>query len=102
MSEYTQQAEDFLAKTNTTMTAQYLGHWPRLGEWSTSQWQVTFTRQGRKPFTLTFSQSLNASWAYNDDDHRITPVKGLPFRLTQKIIRKHQKSIVLALTLLNQ
>lgn len=65
-SEYDIQAEAFLAKTNTTMTTQYLGHFPRLGEYATSQWQVTFTRQGRKPFTLTFSQSLQNSWDYQD------------------------------------
>ena len=88
MNEYTKQANDFLAKTNTTMTAQYLGHWPHLGEWSTSQWQVTFTSQGRKPFTLTFSQSLAESWSFINMDRNKGGVhqkqKGLPPALNQK------------------
>ena len=86
MSEYTQQADNFLANTNTTMTAQYLGHWPCLGEWLTSQWQITFTRQGvNKAFTFTFSQSLQASWDYMDTGNGIgwRKHKGLPSNLRQ-------------------
>lgn len=86
MNEYTKQADDFLAKANTTMQTVYLGHFPRLGEHATSQWQVTFTRQGRKPFTLTFSQSLAESWAYRDDNSANHRKKhpGLPPKLSQK------------------
>lgn len=88
MNECIQQANDFLAKTNTTMIAQYLGHWLRLGEWSTSQWQITFTRQGRKPFTITFSQSLQNSWEYqdaNDGKSSWRKRQGLPPRLRQDL-----------------
>lgn len=84
MNEYTQQADNFLAKTNTTMTAQYLGHWPRLGAHAVSNWQVTFTRQGvTKVFTLTFSQSLQNSWDYQDANARTEwrKNKGLPPKL---------------------
>lgn len=88
MNEYTEQANGFLAKHQITMTAQYLGHFPRLSEWSTSQWQVTFTHQGRKPFTLTFSQSLQASWAFTNMDKNKggyhQKQKGLPPALNQK------------------
>ena len=85
MENYTKQANDFLAKTNTTMTAQYLGHFPRFDEWPTSQWQVTFTRQGRKPFSLVFSQSLNESWTYQDANATNAWRKnnGLPPKLSQ-------------------
>ena len=83
------QANDFLAKTNTTMTAQYLGHWPRLGEWSTSQWQITFSRQGRKPFTLTFSQSLNSSWKYHQEGTSIFKhLQGIPPKLRNEFYPK--------------
>lgn len=84
MENYTKQANDFLIKHQITMTAQYLGHFPRLGEWSTSQWQVTFTRQGSKPFTLTFSQSLQASWKYQHDGYSIFKIRqGMPPKLSQ-------------------
>ena len=86
MENYTEHAKDFLAKHQITMTAQYLGHWPHLGEWSTSQWQVTFTRQGSKPFTLTFSQSLQSSWDYMDTGNGTGWRKrqGLPPKLRQE------------------
>lgn len=86
-SEYDLQAEVFMDTHRVTMTTQYLGHFPRLGEYATSQWQVTFTRQGHsKPFSLTFSQSLNDSWKYRDENGRyqfkFSP--GIPCKLNQK------------------
>jgi hypothetical protein len=83
MNEYTKQAEAFMNAHDTTMQAIYLGHFPRLGEYATSQWQVTFTRQGRKPFVLTFSQSLNESWTYIEEGKPFRKNKGLPPRLRQ-------------------
>lgn len=87
MNEYTQQAESFMDAHGVTMTAQYLGHFPRLGEYAVSQWQVTFTRQGySKPFSFVFSQSINDSWKYRDANGRylfkFSP--GLPCKLNQK------------------
>lgn len=83
-SEYDIQAETFATAYNTTMAALYLGHFPRLGEHATSQWQITLTRQDRKPFVFTFSQSINESWQYRSTETFSKPVKGLPPRMAMQ------------------
>ena len=84
-TEYDVQAESFAASHGVAMAALYLGHFPRLGDWATSQWQVTLTRQGRKPFVFTFSQSINESWQYREQyPDRFKWSKGLPPRLSHK------------------
>ena len=81
-SEYDIQAEAFAINHNTTMAALYLGHFPRFGEYATSQWQITLTRQGCKPFVFTFSQSINESWAFKKGFKRVE--NGLPSGLSPK------------------
>ena len=84
-SEYDIQAEAFAEAHGLTMAALYLGHFPRFGEYATSQWQITLTRQGREPFVFTFSQSINESWRHMD--HHSSRVfhysKGVPSKYTQ-------------------
>lgn len=83
-SEYDIQAGTFAEKHNLTMTATYLGHFTRLSEHATSQWQVTLARPGKKPFTFKFSQSIHNSWRYHSTERFTKPIQGLPQKLSQK------------------
>lgn len=83
-SEYAIQAETFAEKHGLTMTAVYLGHYPRLGEHVTSQWQVTLERPSKKPFTFQFSQSIYNSWHYREYGTFATRKQGLPQKLSSR------------------
>lgn len=84
-SDYDIQAETFAEKHGLTMKAVYLGHYPRLGEHATSQWQVTLERPSKNSFTFQFSQSIQESWRYNSKKHINKPVRGLPRELNQAL-----------------
>lgn len=77
-NEYEQQARDFAEKHNLTMTATYQGHYPRFGNNITANYTITLSRPCKRPFTFTFSTSINDSWCYTDDEKRLKKHKGLP------------------------
>ena len=78
MSEYTEQAEQFAKDHNVTMTATYIGHYPRFGGSITAVYQVVLSRVGiKKPFSFRFSTSIHDSWAYSS---ATSWVQGLPNR----------------------
>lgn len=78
MSEYNKQAQDFAAKYHVTMTAEYLGHFARLGDHATANFNITLEREGKKPYTFQYSDSLQDSWQWGDKRNR--PSYGEPFK----------------------
>lgn len=86
MNEYDKQAQDFASKHRVTMQADYLGHFPRLGEYAVAQFRVTLSREGKKDYTFQYSDSLRDSWKYIDCNGTKQHIKtqGLPPKLSQK------------------
>lgn len=87
MSDYEKQAHDFADKHNLTMTAQYLGHYPRLfDDQATANFLVTLTRPNRRPMTFEFSASIHDSWEYFDENgkYQFKKIPGLPSNLLGK------------------
>ena len=82
MEDYNKQANDFAAKIGLTMNAVYVGHTTQIGEWATAQYRVTLKRGG-KEYSFDFSQSLQLSWRYFEDNS-FKAKAGLPPRLNQK------------------
>lgn len=66
MSEYDKQAKDFADKCGLTMTATYLGHYPRFGNHITANYRITLSRPNHKPFGFDFSTSIHDSWRYRE------------------------------------
>ena len=64
-SEYEKQAREFAEKIGLTMEANYLGHYPRLGDTSTAVYQILLKRKGRE-YRFEFSTSLNDSWVWQE------------------------------------
>ena len=64
---YEDQAKAFAENYNLTMTTVYKGHYPRWSEAAVSQWFITLSRPGRKPWRFDFTQSINKSWEYRKD-----------------------------------
>ena len=60
VSTYEQQALDFLAKTKTTFKAEFVAHGYHFDEDKETRdiYQVTLTREGKKPFVFRFGQSI--------------------------------------------
>ena len=56
--DYNKQANDFAEKIGLTMSAQYIGHFKRLGDWSTANYRIVLRRPGRKEYSFEFSTSL--------------------------------------------
>jgi hypothetical protein len=85
MNEYDKQAQDFATKYKVSMTAEYLGHFPRLGEYAVAQFRITLHREGKKDYTFEYSDSLQDSWKYFDENGRkqTTKTQGLPPKLRQ-------------------
>lgn len=64
MSEYTEQAENFLAKHNMTFRAVYVDHAPYFDDDKESRdiYNLTITaKDTRKKFTVRFGQSINGT-----------------------------------------
>ena len=65
MTDYQKQAEDFLAKHNATMTAVKLFTGPYSDDDNDVRdvYQITLTREGKKPYIFKFGQSIAHSEA---------------------------------------
>jgi len=83
MDEYDKQAQDFASKHRVTMQAEYLGHFPRLGEYAVAQFNITLHREGKNDYTFQYSDSLQSSWRYENREKR-EKGKGMPPRLKQE------------------
>lgn len=67
-STYEKQAADFVAATGLRITFRYRGHQPFEGAKApTALWLVTFAREGRKPWTFEYHDSLHDSYEWADD-----------------------------------
>ena len=84
--DYNKQADDFAEKIGLTMSAQYIGHFKRLGDWSTANYRIVLRRPGRKEYSFEFSTSLHNSWKYRDDRESVfwKAKPGLPPRISRK------------------
>ncbi len=80
-NDYEQQAREFAEKHNLTMHATYNGHYPRFGNNITANYTITLIRQGKRPYTFTFSTSINDSWCYTMDGRMFKRYRGLPPRI---------------------
>jgi hypothetical protein len=80
-SKYEQQAIDFAAKHDLTMTSYYAGHRARFSKHITATWLVTLSRLDRKPWSFEFSTSINDSWEHTKEGKQYTYVLGLPPRI---------------------
>lgn len=61
--DYQKQAEDFLKKTKTTFKAVYSAHGKYFEDDKESRdiYEITLTREGKKPFIFSFGQSIAKS-----------------------------------------
>lgn len=69
MTDYQQQAQDFLTKTGTQIKAELSGHGKYFDddEQTRDIYTVTITRQNKKPFVFTFGQSVKNSGTLNSN-----------------------------------
>lgn len=97
-SEYDIQAETFAEKIGLTMEVVYLGHYKRLSNYVTANWQVILRRGKNKPFTFEFSTSLNDSWRYfwEDGPNSFKHKQGLPPGLPESAYPKTSEHYTVA------
>lgn len=89
MNEYEKQAEDFAKKYGVTMTAEYKGHYPRLGEYAVAQFQITLRRDD-KSYQFDYSASLHSSWSHKYPWGRV--MLGLPSKIRESDWPRTKKS----------
>jgi hypothetical protein len=68
MNDYEKQAANFLESTGATITTRYVGHrpyWPDDTE-QRAVWEITLSREGRKPYVFTFGESIHDSYEILD------------------------------------
>jgi len=70
VSEYTQQANDFLTKTNTTFKAEFLKHGKHFADDKDTRdiYKITLVR-GSREYSFNFGQSINNSGEYQLVEH---------------------------------
>jgi hypothetical protein len=77
MNEYTKQANDFLTKAKAEIKAEKIGHFPYFegDKESRDVYQITITREGKRPWAFKFGQSIANSLT----DHNKRKMENMDF-----------------------